>query len=148
MGRALLFGASVALSGDTAIIGSRLASTTGAAYVFVRSGGVWTEQAKLLASDGASNDSFGSAIALSGSTAIVSAPGDDDKGIGSGSAYVFVQSGGVWTQEQKLVASDGGPSNSFGAGVGISGDTAVVGTLAAVAAFTQRLRRPILSTGQ
>jgi hypothetical protein len=128
-----LFGKSVAISGDTAIVGAHgddfgASADQGSAYVFVRSGGVWTQEQKLTASDGRVSDEFGWSVAISGDTAIVGAPGDDFGPQGSqGSAYVFVRSGGVWTEEQKLAASDGGVSDEFGWSVAIGGDTVVVG---------------------
>ncbi|XXY14563.1 hypothetical protein WME88_40615 [Sorangium sp. So ce216] len=125
------FGDSVALSGDTALVGAygdaAAGTLSGSAYVFVRSGGVWTQQAKLVASDGSRDDYFGGAVALSGDTALVGASHDDDNGLESGSAYVFVRSGGVWTQQGKLVASDGAASDYLGGAVALSGDTALVG---------------------
>ncbi|WP_309399388.1 FG-GAP repeat protein [Cerasicoccus maritimus] len=127
------FGRSVSLSGDTAIVGADgdddNGSSSGSAYVFVRSGSIWTEQAKLTASEGAANDRFGNSVSLSGDTAIVGALQDDDKGSASGSAYVFVRSGGVWTEQAKLTASDGAASDYFGSSVSLSGDTAIVGAL-------------------
>ena len=87
------FGFSVAVSGDTAVIGAIFdddaGSFSGSAYVFTRSGTTWTEQAKLTASDGAWGDLFGNSVAISGDTLLVGAYGDDDLGDGSGSAYVF-----------------------------------------------------------
>ncbi len=88
---------------------------------------VWSEQAKLLASDGAAEDYFGSSVSLSGDTALVGAVYDDDNGADSGSAYVFVRSGTTWTQQQKLLASDGAVGDQFGGSVSLSGDTALVG---------------------
>lgn len=64
-------------------------SYRGSAYIFTRSGATWTQQAKLTASDGAASDSFAVSVALSGDTAIVGASGDDDRGLYSGSAYIF-----------------------------------------------------------
>ena len=126
-----LFGYSVSVSGDTAVVGAYrdddMGNFAGAAYVFLRSGGIWTQQAKLLAADGAADDMFGYSVSVSGDTAVVGAHGDDDKGTASGSAYVFLQSGGVWTQEAKLVPGDGAPQDFFGQAVSVSGDTAVVG---------------------
>ncbi len=118
------FGYSVAISGDTAVIGTLYAES---AYVFVREGGIWRQQAKLQADDGASRDLFGSSVAISGDTVMVGAPEDDDLGDVSGSAYVFVRSGSEWTQQAKLLASNGTAWNGLGASVAISGDTAVVG---------------------
>jgi len=125
------FGLSVAISGDTAVVGARydddLGEDSGSAYVFERVGGVWTQKAKLLASDGAEDDFFGHSVSLSGDTALVGAWGDDDRWTDSGSAYVFERVGGVWTQKAKLLAPDGAVDDRFGSSVSISGDTALVG---------------------
>lgn len=125
------FGVSVAVNGDTAVVGSYLndeaGNNNGAAYVFVRTGESWSQQAKLTASDSADFDNFGSAVAISGDTAVVGAYGDDDEFMDSGAAYVFVRSEGVWSQQTKLVASDPGEDDNFGHMVAISGNTALVG---------------------
>jgi hypothetical protein len=126
------FGHSVAISGETVVVGAReisaVPSLPGSAYVFVRSGGVWTQQQKLEASDAAVGDEFGYSVAISGETIVVGAWRDDGAaGISQGSAYVFVHSGGVWTQQQKLEASDAGDSDGFGSSVAIGGETVVVG---------------------
>ena len=85
------------------------------------------EQAKLLASDGAATDWFGSSVAVSGDTTVVGARGDDDSGFNSGSAYVYRYDGSAWVEEAKLLASDGAAGDFFGYSVAVSGDTAVVG---------------------
>ena len=127
------FGTSVSVSGDTAVVGAYLDDTpgginAGSAYVFVRSGTTWTEQQKLLASDGAPGDLFGSSVSVSGDTVVVGAYRDDTPGgVDVGSAYVFVRSGATWSEEQKLTASDGAPSDNFGDSVSVSGGTVVVG---------------------
>jgi FG-GAP repeat protein len=125
------FGESVAVSGDTAVVGARwnddAGDSSGSAYVFVRSGTTWTEQQKLTASDAAEGDFFGISVAISGDTAVVGVRNDDVVGINSGSAYVFVRSGTIWTEQQKLTASDAAAVDRFGLDVAISGDTVVVG---------------------
>ncbi|MGQ0619121.1 MAG: Calx-beta domain-containing protein, partial [Panacagrimonas sp.] len=127
------FGFSVAVAGDTAVVGAReddvgANSNQGSAYVFVRSGTSWTQQAKLVAADGAADDRFGFSVALSGDAAVVGTFGDDFGAIcAQGSAYVFVRSGTSWTQQQKLVAADGAAFDEFGISVALSGDAAVVG---------------------
>ncbi len=127
------FGASVALSGDTAIIGARLDDVgsfvdQGAAYVFVRSGTTWTQQAQLLATGGDIGDNFGSSVAVSGDTAIIGARGDDvGANTDQGSAYIFTRSGTTWTQQTQLNASDGAASDQLGIAVAISGQTVIVG---------------------
>ncbi len=122
------FGGKVDLEGDTAVLSSSDAGGlgAGAVYVFTRSGTVWTERTKLLASDAASNDSFGR-LALAGDTLVVGAPGDDDAGESSGSAYVFTGSGATWAEQAKLTAADAAAMDLFGQSVDVDGDTAVVG---------------------
>lgn len=87
-----LFGLSVSISGDTAIVGVSYDDDngygSGSAYVFEKVDGIWTEVAKLLASDGAASDFFGLSISISGNTALVGASLDDDLGSASGAAYV------------------------------------------------------------
>ena len=120
-----VFGWSVALSGDTVVIGARdKASSQGAAYVFVRGAGAWTEQAKLTASDGATNDYFGGSVAVSGDTAAIGASGKEGA---RGAAYVFTRNGVAWSQQAKLTASDSAANDYFGKSVALSGDTAVIG---------------------
>ncbi|HKQ49833.1 MAG TPA: thrombospondin type 3 repeat-containing protein [Phycisphaerae bacterium] len=125
------FGHSVAIDGDTAVVGAVSAGNyAGAAYVFVRSGTVWTQQAKLTASDAAPYDSFGNSVALFGDTAVIGADNGDNSGFkteGPGSAYIFVRSGGIWTEQAKLTAMDGAIGDAFGHSVSVSADTAVVG---------------------
>ncbi len=125
------FGTSVAMDGDTAIVGAfdddDNGDYSGSAYIFTRSGSTWTQQAKLLASDGAAGDGFGRSIAIDGDTAIVNANGDDDNGESSGSAYIFTRSGSTWTQQDKLLASDGASYDYFGRSIAIDTDTAIVG---------------------
>jgi FG-GAP repeat protein len=125
------FGFSVAISGETVVVGAQsddgaAGANQGSAYVFVRSAGVWSLQQKLEASDAAANDAFGWSVGISGETVVVGAQGDDGN---QGSAYVFVRGGGVWTQQQKLAASDGGANDVFGSSVGISGETVVISAL-------------------
>lgn len=149
------FGYSVAISGDTVVVGARFessnatgvngsqadnsASRSGAAYVFVRSGGVWSQQAYLKASNTETNDDFGYSVAVSGDTVVIGAPAEgssatgvngnqsDNAAAGSGAAYVFVRSGGVWSQPAYLKASNTESRDYFGISVAVSGDTVVVG---------------------
>lgn len=131
------FGGEVALSGDTALIGADQDQCAngdddcGAAYVFTRNAGVWTQQQKLTAGiDAAANELFGMTVALAGDTAIVGAPFDDcPTALDCGTAYIFVRdSGGVWNQQgSKLLAGDVETGARFGISVSIDGDTAVVG---------------------
>ncbi|MFN9993199.1 MAG: FG-GAP repeat protein, partial [Phycisphaerales bacterium] len=127
------FGYAVAISGDTVIVGAYLDDVganpeQGSAYVFVRSGTTWTQQAKLTASDGASIDLFGQSVAIFGDTVIIGAFADEINGVPSqGSAYVFNRSGTAWTQQAKLTASDGASADYFGWTVELFGDYAIVG---------------------
>ena len=131
------FGYSVSISGDTAIVGAwgndDNGDNSGSAYIFSRDqGGAdnWGELKKLTASDAAANDQFGRSVSISGDTAIVGAPWDDDNGTESGSAYIFSRDqGGAdnWGEVKKLIAGDGADGDCFGESVSISGDTAIVG---------------------
>ncbi|GAJ02326.1 unnamed protein product, partial [marine sediment metagenome] len=80
-------------------------------------------ETKLTASDGATNDEFGSSVSIDGDRAIIGAPGDDP----CGSAYVFQWNGTAWVEEAKLTASDGAAGDQFGCSVSINGDRAVIG---------------------
>ena len=133
------FGQSVAIAGDTAIVGadrdSDGGSESGSAYIFERNqGGVdnWGEVIKLTASDAAPVDLFGISVAISGDTAIVGADHNDDAGDFSGSTYIFQRNqGGAnnWGEVLKLTASDAALNDLFGISVSISGDIAVVGAV-------------------
>jgi hypothetical protein len=126
-----LFGYSVSISGDYAIVGAWRdddnGDDSGSAYIFKREGEAWSQQAKLTSSDGVLNDNFGVFVSISGDYAIVAAPYDDDNGISSGSAYIFNREGEVWSEEDKLIASDGDDFDYFGTSVSISNNYAIVG---------------------
>jgi lipocalin len=129
-------GISVALSadGNTAIVGGPLDNNdTGAAWVYTRSGGVWTQQGSKLVGTGAAGNAWqGISVALSGdsNTAIVGGPSDNNPGSAIGAAWVYTRSGGVWTQQgSKLVGTGNvGPAGQ-GRAVALSsdGNTAIVG---------------------
>ncbi len=89
-----VFGLCVDLSGNTALIGAHadddLGPNSGSAYVFHYDGARWVQAAKLRAADGGPNQEFGLAVSVSGDLAAIGAPSDDDAGLQSGSAYVFV----------------------------------------------------------
>ena len=137
------FGISVAVDGDTAVIGARKdddnGNQSGSAYVFTKVSGVWSQKAKLIASDGAADDEFGSSVAVDGDTVIVGAHKADYIDLNnssnnladSGAAYVFTKpEGGGWadaTETAKLTASDGAANDEFGISVAVDGDTIVVG---------------------
>ena len=135
------FGRSVAISGDTVVIGATgeyaKASKIGSAYIFTRNvpGSLtasWAQQTKLLASDGAAFDHFGLSVAIDSDTIVVGAFGDDDEVSAHGSAYIFTRTiaGGLtasWTERAKLRASDGQTSRYFGRSLAICSDTVAVG---------------------
>lgn len=128
------FGSSVAIDGDTAIIGAPndddLASSAGSVYVFVRdSNGLWSEQQKLLASDAEAGDSFGESVAVDGDTMMIGANREGDAGSNAGAVYVFTLNNGLWTEQQKLIAADVEASDFFGGSVSIDGDTMLVGAV-------------------
>jgi FG-GAP repeat/Abnormal spindle-like microcephaly-assoc'd, ASPM-SPD-2-Hydin len=146
---------SVAISGDTIVVGAagedsnatgvngdqsnNSAGYAGAAYVFVREGTNWTQQAYLKASNAGANDWFGAMVAISSDTIVVSAPAESSSATGvngnqnnnsareAGAAYVFVREGTNWVQQAYLKASNAGVDDWFGSSVAISGDTVVVG---------------------
>lgn len=126
-----LFGGSVSVSGDTALVGAHLEDDSGfqggAAYVFTRNGGAWSQETKLLADGGDDVDAFGAAVSLDGDTALVGAPSESRAELDVGAAYVFTYSGSSWTQEAKLVADDAERSDHFGREVDLDGDTALLG---------------------
>lgn len=132
-----LFGESVAIDGDWAIVGasnedgpSNSGDNVGAAYVFKRSGGSWpkNENQILRPSTPESFDSFGSSVAISGDRAIVGARGAGSK-FGAGGAYVFERSDGTWQQMQYLTASNPDRNDDFGFSVAIDGGRAIVGAI-------------------
>jgi len=133
------FGRSVSISNDgsTAIVGAdRHNSRRGAAYIFEKVNGVWTQMAKLTASDGLISDNFGQHVSISndGSTALVGAIGDDTS---TGSAYIFEKGGSGWsnmTQTAKLTASDGVDYDRFGR-VSISNDGSITAIMGAGAVY-------------
>lgn len=149
-----IFGLSVALDGDTLVVGAPFeysnatgvngdetnngASTSGAAYVFVRSNGKWSQQAYLKASNTGINDQFGTSVAVDGDTVVVGAQFEDSNatGIGgnqnsnsaerSGAAYVFVRDSDSWSQQAYLKASNTDADDQFGSRLALSGDTLIV----------------------
>jgi FG-GAP repeat protein len=126
------YGFSVGIDGAWAVVGARYAdrngSASGSAYVLFDDGGGWAEQALLLPDDGQAGDVFGVSVAISGEVAVVGAHLAHLAGLEYGAAYVFRRAGTVWTQEAKLIASDGEPGDEFGWAVAIDGDTIVVGS--------------------
>jgi hypothetical protein len=135
------FGHSVAISGDTVVIGAPWAKIgsnydQGAAYIFTISGGTATQVAKLVASDGKSSDFFGWSAAISGNTVVVGAYfANEGSYSNQGAAYVFIEPPGGWsstpanpqTEAAKLTSAIGSTYEYFGYSVAVDGDTAVVG---------------------
>jgi FG-GAP repeat protein len=121
------FGRSVCIWSDTAVVGAPLADAagldSGSAYVFVRSGAVWQQQAKLAAADASAGDQFGGSVSISGERILVGAP----LAGGIGAAYVFDRSGSAWTQTSKLIAGDASGGDRFGRAVALDGDDAAIG---------------------
>jgi len=133
------FGEAVAIQGDTIFVGARrddrfgddpdVPFRAGSVYVFTRSGGTWTQQDKLVASDAAENvqSRFGSGLDVDGDVLLVSASRDAEKGAGLGAVYVFRLTGGTWTEEVKLTVPDiDGSYDNFNASA-VLGNTIVVG---------------------
>ena len=127
-----LFGFSVSISGDFAIVGAKGddddGSNSGSAYIFYRHEGgtdIWGQVAKITASDAAAGDAFGTSVSISGGLAVIGATG---VGSAVGAAYIFRRDGaGIWNEVATLSASDGAANDLFGISVSISGDTAIVG---------------------
>jgi hypothetical protein len=115
----------VGINGSTVVVGAYSKNSgTGAAYVFGRSGTVWSQQAELIASDGAAGDEFGLSAAIYGSTVVIGAP---YKSSSVGAAYVFGGSGTTWSQQAELTSATG---DVFGYAVAVYGSTVVVGSYA------------------
>jgi len=126
------FGRSVAISGNRMVVGEtdfeQGGKTTGAAYVYELSSAGWTQQARLLASDGRNFDDFGVAVAIDGDTILVGADSTDGPLSGAvGAVYSFSWTGSEWLQTQRFKASDGASGGFFGAAIALEGDTAVIG---------------------
>jgi len=127
------FGGSVAIDRDTVVVGAHLVDNaeenSGSAYVYILSGTVWTEHAKLIANDGNQDDYFGLSVAIDGDTIVVGAPTTDFNSIvkSSGSVYVFVNVMTMWTEQAILMASNNTAGSSFGSSVDVQGDTIVIG---------------------
>lgn len=119
------FGSSVAVEGGAIVVGAPGRNNLiGAAYIFTQTGGTWSQQAELTAPDGATYDSFGSAVALSGGTTVITAPLHNHR---TGAMYVFTQTGAQWSQQAELTPPDALANDFFGSSVALSGNTAVVG---------------------
>ncbi len=128
------FGEALAIDGDYAVVGSWLddenGQDAGAARIFHRVGAEWQEQAVLLASDGEAGDQFGITVAINGDVAFVGAQRDDNaNGAFAGAVYIYERSGEVWTEREKIVATDGAFDDRFGAAVASRGDRLIIGAV-------------------
>ena len=128
------FGRSVDVKGDLLAAGDPFydgANTdSGTAYVFRRAGSVWAEEQMLIIDDLPSSAQFGHDVSVDETSLIVGALRADAPGQpGAGAAYVFVENGGAWTMEQKLIASDATSGAVFGKSTTISGDLAAIGSV-------------------
>ncbi len=127
------FGYALDMDGDTAVIGAPFHDTVagadaGTAYVFVRTGTTWAEQARLVAADGVLADQFGNAVAINGNTIVVGAPFDDTfAGANAGSVYVFTRVGSTWTAQAQLFPGSPVANDRFGGAIAIEGDTLIIG---------------------
>jgi len=130
------YGVSVDISGNYAIVGAHMdddkGTSSGAAYILTFDGTTWTQQKKIVPTDGAAGDLFGESVAINedGSLVIVGAREDDDRGTNSGSAYIYGRNvGGTnnWGLVKKLTAADGAAYDRFGFSVDIRGNYAAVG---------------------
>ena len=124
------FGASVAISGNTVVVGASFAGADqhGAVYVYAVSGSMWSQQQELTAADGAATDEFGESVAVSGNTLVVGAGNHAVNGnAAQGAAYVYTFAGTTWSLQQELTLPDDGFPAFFGIRVALSGNTMVVG---------------------
>lgn len=124
---------SLALSGETLAVGMITYSETefvsNKVIVFQRDGTAWSQQAELVAGDGASYVGFGISVALDGDTLAVGASGDSDAGLAAGAAYLFQREGDAWIVQDKLTAADADAMEMFGSSVALRGDLLVVGAM-------------------
>ena len=126
-----LFGNTVAISGETVVVGAPGADDagpeSGAAYVFTYLGDEWVQRAKLIGDDTSMFDHFGTAVAVHENTALIGAHGKDEGAEDSGAAYIFVRNGVSWIQQAKLAHRNAVPGDQFGYAVAIYGDNALIG---------------------
>ncbi len=126
-----LFGAAVAISGDTALIGATGGSSFGAspssAYTYRHDGQRWRLNAELIPSNRQDEDYLGTSVAIYRNVAIVGAPGAPHGSTITGAAYIFRYNGARWIEEAQLLASDGESGDHFGKSVATSGNTVIIG---------------------
>ncbi|MFO0838848.1 MAG: hypothetical protein U1D55_10000 [Phycisphaerae bacterium] len=127
------FGQSVELSNGRVLVGSQgadiAAPGSGEAYVFERYGAAtWQLGSRLHPADAENSDGVGTTVALCGDRAIIGAPGDDDRALEAGAAYLFARgSDAIWREMAKFTAPDGMAEDDFSGAVALAGDTVVVG---------------------
>ena len=123
------FGISVAIDGDTALVGAHRSNEPladcGSVYVFDRTGENWSQTTKLTAPDPDSFAYFGFSVGIDGNTAIVGATRDDEAGIDAGAAYVFVRNQFGWAPQAKLIGNNTAAEDNFGYAVDVDGDFAI-----------------------
>ncbi|MCG8407199.1 MAG: protein kinase [Phycisphaerales bacterium] len=123
-------GSRTSISGDVVLAGALLSgkqgTNAGSAYIFRYDGNDWLEEARLTAPDGKAHDQFGVGASINGNVAIVGARRDNDRGLRSGSAYVYRFDGDQWTFETKISASDGSSDDSFGISISLDNDIALI----------------------
>ena len=122
-----IFGSNVSISGDYVLVGAKNEGLSGGAYIFVRNVNDWNQETKLVPNDLAKNSLFGNAVSIYNDYAIIGACNDDEKGIYSGSAYIYKRKGSHWEKEAKLIAVDGDKYDHFGNSVSINNNYAIVG---------------------
>ncbi|MCZ8364381.1 MAG: FG-GAP repeat protein [Microcystis sp. LE19-251.1A] len=122
-----LFGRYIDIDGNQAVIGAVKSNASqpnsGSVYIYENLNGIWTETAKLSASDGKNGDEFGTPAAIEGNTIVV---GASESGGTKGAAYVFEKVNGKWQETAKLTANDGQVGEEFGTSVTISNNTIAV----------------------
>ena len=130
------FGDSVAKDGDYLVVGASgddtpAGANAGSVYIFHWNGTTWENQARLMASDGASNDYFGSKVAINGDYVVVGSPNDDTSaGTDAGSVYVFKRDGTHWAEQSHFIPSGTAANDNFGSTVGISNNVVIAGVSA------------------
>ncbi|MFG0253063.1 MAG: FG-GAP repeat protein [Phycisphaerales bacterium JB038] len=124
------FGMSVAIEGDTIVVGATGVDDhgyrAGAVYVFQHDGESWLQEATLLPTDVAAEDYLGQAVAISGDWIVAGAAGDDDNGDSAGAAYVFHHDGQCWEEHAKLLTSDGAALDHFGLSLAMGVDIVAI----------------------
>ena len=135
-GKSAKFGSCISLSFNTVVVGAPLHDTergkdAGAAYIFVRNGGRWRQQARLTSGDAKAGDRFGTGVATTGRSAIIGAPFRPEGAPGSGAAYSFISVDGKWEEKEKITPDDAGQKINYGLWVAMSGNMVIVSSYAA-----------------